>query len=188
LNHEESQESAEDITLLILERGAEWPSWGTGIRMRAHNSAVEVQADGEDSEDFHNRVQGRIQRIREKGQKLKAAGYACALEGPVRRTSRKQLCSELLMTLDGSDRTELILAGGSWDTSGEEALERAQLIEIWSELSQAVPGRVMSVRFEDPPTESGVFRAAEKLRDSRPLNEQVTSDDSPEPPGTQARR
>lgn len=161
----------ETISLLVLERGAEWPSWGTGIRMRAENSAVEVQMDSETTEEFERRVFARLAQMEKKGLRLVAAGYACALIAPScdeesasrRRESRKAICSSILSQLAESGGAELILAGGSWEITGEEGRQRSQLIELWSELSVQVPGRSMSVRFEDPPSESGVFRAAQKL-------------------------
>lgn len=154
----------------MLERGADWPSWGTGIRLRASNSAVEVQANGESDAEFHERVLSRIERIVREGMNLRAAGYACSLDGARRLDSRREICLRLLSVLDPGDGAEVILAGGAWETSGEEGGQRSALIQLWSEISDQKPGRVMSIRFEDPPTESGVFRAAEKLSDSRPIN------------------
>lgn len=161
----------ETISLLVLERGAEWPSWGTGIRMRAENSAVEVQMDSETTEEFERRVFARLAHMEKKGLRLVAAGYACALLAPNsdesnatrRRESRKAISSRILAQLAENSGAELILAGGSWEITGEEGRQRSQLIELWSELSVQVPGRSMSVRFEDPPSESGVFRAAKKV-------------------------
>lgn len=173
MSYESNTESESDITLLVLERGAEWPSWGTGIRMRAPNSAVEVQADEESTEDFAGRVEARLDGIRKSGMRLRAAGYACSVVGAGRRDARRRICERLLEQLDAHEGAEVILAGGAWETSGEEGVERSSLIQLWSELSQGQPGRMMSIRFEDPPTESGVFRAAEKLRDSRPLHDSV---------------
>ncbi len=166
----EHSENESDITLLVLERGADWPSWGTGIRLRAGNSAVEVQANGESDSAFHDRVLSRIERIVAEGMNLRAAGYACSLAGAARRESRREICSRLLSVFDPGEGSEVILAGGAWETSGKEGAERSGLIQLWSEISDQSPGRVMTIRFEDPPTESGVFRAAEKLIDSRPIN------------------
>jgi hypothetical protein len=156
---------AEDsITLLVLERGAEWPSWGTGIRLRAPNSAVEVQTETETTEEFQRRVEHRLARIAQQSLHLVAAGYACALDDGGRQLSRKNLCTRILTGLSDTDGAELILAGGAWETAGEEGLQRARLIELWGELSIQVPGRLTSVRFEDPPSHSGVFRAAQDVR------------------------
>lgn len=173
MSYEENTESESDITLLVLERGAEWPSWGTGIRMRAPNSAVEVQADEESTEEFARRVEARLDGMVKSGMRLRAAGYACSVMGTGRRDVRRRICARLLEQLDAHEGAEVILAGGAWETSGEEGAERSSLIQLWSELSHRQPGRMMSIRFEDPPTESGVFRAAEKLKDSRPIHDSV---------------
>ncbi len=154
------------MTLLVLEKGAEWPTWGTGIRTRAMNSAVAVQADDETMAAFEVRVLHRLSRLKKSGISLQAAGYACALRTGTQSTFRKRLCLHLLKELSSSPPTsaaELVLAGGSWDTEGDEGRARAQLIALWGELSEQVPGRLVSVRFEDPPCESGVFKAAEQL-------------------------
>lgn len=179
------EEVGDSIALLVLERGAEWPSWGTGIRMRAENSAVEVQMDSETTEEFEQRVLARLDLIEKKGLRIVAAGYACALipsdesgaassvpavpsSGAMRRQSRKTICMRILNQFADKDGTELILAGGSWEITGDEGRQRSQLIELWGELSIGAPGRLMSVRFEDPPSESGVFRAAPKLEPLAP--------------------
>lgn len=161
---DEKQYLEDSVTLLVLERGAEWPSWGTGIRLRAPNSAVEVQTETETTEEFQRRVEHRLARIAQQSQHLVAAGYACALDDGGRQISRKNLCTRILTALADTDGAELILAGGAWETAGDEGLQRARLIELWGELSIQVPGRLTSVRFEDPPSHSGVFRAAPDVR------------------------
>jgi hypothetical protein len=209
LQHQEertnrAEELEETIALLVLERGAEWPSWGTGVRMRAENSAVEVQMDAETTEEFQKRVFARLAHIEKKGMRLVAAGYACALlpetsdekTVALRSESRKTICAGILRQL--GDRTrpgdrgpsaeksllsdkgtaELILAGGAWEITGHEGRQRGELIELWSELSVRVPGRLVSVRFEDPPSESGVFRAAPKLT---PLDSEADEPEGPSP-------
>jgi hypothetical protein len=156
------------ITLLVLERGAEWPSWGTGIRLRASNSAVEVQTEHETTEEFELRVEKRLSRMSQRSMRLVAAGYACARDDGTRQASRRRICTRILTHLEDVEGAELILAGGSWETTGDEGLQRGRLIELWGELSIQVPGRLTSVRFEDPPSQSGVFRAAEDMRGSDP--------------------
>lgn len=176
LQHDENRaevldDQEETISFLVLERGAEWPSWGTGIRMRAENAAVEVQMDSETTEEFEKRVFARLAHMAKKRMRLVAAGYACALISQTtdeasatrRQQSRKAICASILTQLAETGGAELILAGGSWEITGDEGRQRSELIELWSDLSVQVPGRLTSVRFEDPPSESGVFRAAQKL-------------------------
>lgn len=157
------------MSLLVLEQGAEWPSWATGIRMRAPNSAVEAQLDDESSAHFQDRVLGRMAEIRRKKLKLVAAGYACSLNGEERWAARSAICMRLLDQLDPDSRSELILAGGSWETSGTSGRERSRLIALWSELSALGTGKTVSIRFEDKAHESGIFRAAQRLHQQTAL-------------------
>jgi hypothetical protein len=151
--------------------------------MRAPNAAVEVQMDSESTEEFQERVEGRLARIAQQSMRLCAAGYACALKPTDRQRSRREICTRILTALSDEPSSELILAGGSWETVGVEGQRRSQLIELWGELSIQVPGKLMSVRFEDPPSESGVFRAAEKLSppDSTRSYDETESSQSAEP-------
>jgi hypothetical protein len=165
----DTQYAEDSITLLVLERGAEWPSWGTGIRLRAPNSAVEVQTETETTEEFRKRVEHRLSRIAQQSQHLVAAGYACALDDTGRQRPRRTICTRILTSLADLEGAELILAGGAWETTGTDGVQRGRLIELWGDLSIQVPGRLMSVRFEDPPSESGVFRAAQDLRQAKLL-------------------
>ncbi len=152
----------DSVAMMVLERGVEWPSWGTAIRLRADHSIVEVQTDTETTETFCARVLARIEKLRLEGHALKAAGYACALMGEDRWQVRRELCLALIENLGPEEASELIVAGGAWKITGVEGRERSRLIELWSQVSQSAPGRLVSVRFEDPATESGVFRAVEK--------------------------
>ncbi len=159
----------QDISLLILEQGAEWPSWATGMRMRAINSAVEAQLDDEPIEDFQQRVFARLAEIEKQRMRLRAAGYACAVRPATRWSARREMCERLLSQLDLDGSSELVLAGGSWETTGSDGQQRSRLIQLWSELSALHTGRVVSIRFEDSVQESGVFHAAGRLHQSNPL-------------------
>lgn len=170
---------SEVVTILILESGASWPSWATGLRMRAPNAIVEVQMDSESVEAFEGRVLERIQKSRERGDSVIAAGYACGRSDGSRDASRVRI-GELLVDvirplppgesgrakveIGGSDPAqapaELIVAGGAWEFSGEDAEERERVLALWSTLSTSSPGKIVSVRFEDAPYDSGVFRVA----------------------------
>lgn len=147
------------MTLLALECGAEWPSWAAGLRTRALHSAVEMQAPDEALASFRERVERRLLRIREKGQTLLAAGYVCALAAEDEE-QRRALCHELLHALVEDQRAELIVAGGAWEVTGPESDARSRLIELWSGLTMECPRKSVSVRFETPQSESGVFPAA----------------------------
>lgn len=149
--------------MMVLERGVEWPSWGTAVRLRADHSIVEVQTDTETIEEFCARVLTRIEKLKLEGKSLSSAGYACALSGADRWEVRRVLCLALAEGLLSEEGAELIVAGGAWRITGVEGMQRSRLIELWGEISQQAPGRLVSVRFEDPPTESGVYRAAAKL-------------------------
>lgn len=147
------------MTLLALECGAEWPTWAAGLRTRALHSAVEMQAPDESFAAFRRRVQHRLRRIGEKGQTLLAAGYVCALTSED-EAQRRALCHELLGALVEDQQAELIVAGGAWEVTGPESEARSRLIELWGALTMESPCKTVSVRFEAPQSESGVFPAA----------------------------
>lgn len=153
----------EGITLLVLEKGAEWPTWALDLRARAKDSAVELQAYEETSLQFHRRVAARLASIAERGVRLEAAGYVCALNSLGRMRARREACDLLLSSIAPGPTAELVVAGGSWESVGQAGDERFRLIELWGALSETSPGPLVSVRFEDPPSESGVFYAADKL-------------------------
>jgi len=170
VNKRIESENSRTISLLILERGAEWPSWGAELRARSANSAVEVQNEHETMADFHARVHERLVRIRRDGMSVQSAGIACSLLPSNARSLRAELCVRLSDEMKSQEGAELIIAGGSWETTGLEGFERTRLIELWSELSHRTGGCMVSVRFEDPPYESGVFRAAERLQSPNPVD------------------
>src|SRR5690606_39895662 len=123
----------ETIALLVLELGADWPSWGTGIRMRAANSAVEVQMDSETSEEFQARVEARLTNIAKKSMRLVAAGYACSLDGHGRRQARKSLCTRILTSLAEMEGADLIVAGCAWGSAGSDGRQLVALIALLGE-------------------------------------------------------
>ncbi len=170
---------SEVVTILILESGASWPSWGTGLRMRAPNAIVEVQMDAESVDAFEARVLERIRKADERGDSVIAAGYACGRSDGSRDASRLRVGEALLevirplsagqsgrakVEIGGSDPArapaELIVAGGAWEFTGDDAEERERVLALWSTLSTSSPGKIVSVRFEDAPYDSGVFRFA----------------------------
>lgn len=155
--------------MLILEQGAQWPSWAASMRLRAPNAVVEMQTDGENMVSFERRVESRLHDIREKGQRLRAVGYVCAVHGWERWDARERLARRLLGAMTALGGSELILAGGSWDSEGYEGQQRARLVQVWSELSAENWGQQLSIRFEDGTQDSGVFRAAYRLHQGTPL-------------------
>lgn len=157
----DNRRDTEGITLLVLEKGAEWPSWALDLRARAKDSAVELQAYEETSFQFHRRVAARLASIAERGVRLEATGYVCALGSLGRMRARREICDLLLASISPGPTSELIVAGGSWDSAGLAGDDRLRLIELWGTLCEASPGPLVSVRFEDPPGESGVFYSAD---------------------------
>src|SRR5690606_1037711 len=54
---------------------------------------------------------------------------------------------------------QLIIGSGGWRGQPGEPAGRAELMELWSQLSGVVPGKVVSLRFDDAPSSSGAFPA-----------------------------
>lgn len=147
--------------------------------MRAPNAIVEVQMDAESVEAFERRVLERIRKAKERGDLVIGAGYACGRSDGSRDASRLRVGEALVevirplpaaqsdrvkVELGGSEPAaapaELTVAGGAWDFSGEDADERERVLTLWSTLSTNSPGKIVSVRFEEAPYDSGVFRVA----------------------------
>jgi hypothetical protein len=151
------------MTLLALEKGAEWPSWAMDLRRRAKDSAVELQASEETSYQFERRVRARLETIAVQGRSLRAVGYVCSVGSLGRMRARREICDLFLSHLSAETSSELIVSGGAWDAVGKEGDERRRVMELWTRLSESSPGPLVSVRFESDPSDSGVFYAANKL-------------------------
>lgn len=158
------------MTLLVIEHGAEWPAWAGLLRELAPNCAVEAQLPREPYEAFAERLLVRLTRLRQQRVTLRGAGFACALRphrdterlGELRRTLCQNVIERLRDRKAGSARTDepteqLIIGGGDWRHGFEESSARAELIELWSDLSGQASGRLVSLRFDDGLT-SGVYR------------------------------
>ncbi len=141
----------QSVTLLLLEAKAEWPTWSSSLRLNAAHSRVEVQQDSESLHEFHRRVQSVIVKLKEQGQTLKAAGYACSTDcTQATALGRMAVCQSILTLMQANvDEAELTIAGGAWASSGHEGMARVTLMELWGELSSFSQGPKVSVRFED---------------------------------------
>lgn len=162
--NERQVKDPEQMTLLILERGAPWPTWVDGHRSRADQAAVEVQAQGESAEEFGDRLVARVERLRQQNLTLLGAGYVCAPSDTERTALRRRSCEALLSIFSRVEQPEFILAAGDWAVSDPQ---RNVLIQLWSELSQLVPNITVSIRFEETDDKSGVFRTAGAPRSGR---------------------
>lgn len=161
---ERYERAQQEITLLVLERGAPWPRWTEHLRSRAHHSIVEVQSEGEQMEQFAARCSARAMRLAERGQRMVAAGYVCGPSylnepgaGPAVGTLRAQLCATLLQVLADGPDPELIIGADVLET---ELGQRMEMLALWSHLSLARPRTTVSVHFEEDREQSGVFASA----------------------------
>ena len=149
------------MTLLVIEHGAEWPAWAGLLRELAPNCAVEAQLPRETYEAFAERLLARVARLREQRVMLRGAGFACALmphRDPERLAElRRTLCQSVLERLrdrapgrsEADADEQLIIGGGDWRRGLAEARARAELITLWSDLSGLMPGRLVSLRFDE---------------------------------------
>lgn len=152
------KQDTQTISLLVLEQGSVFPTWGSSLRLAAPHVVVESQMDAETVDIFEKRVSRRLAKLSERGDRLVAVGYVCALDSSARRwQSREVLTRALLEALGPVPEAELIMGGGAWSLEGKEADERQRLLELWASLSEAAPGRRVSIRFEESPRESGLF-------------------------------
>jgi len=158
----------EEITLLVLERGAPWPSWAPALRARADHLTVEVQTEDESDPDFAVRMKARFERLTLQAIKVAAAGYVCAPSAEQRSPLRKDVCHGLLALLDLEVQPELTIGAAAWDI---RSLERTQLIQLWGELSQARPRVTVSVCFDEQENNSGVFKATPAHGSGHPVSQ-----------------
>lgn len=163
-----------EMTLLVIEHGAEWPAWAGLLRELAPNCAVEAQLPREPYDVFAERLLARLERLREQHVRLRGAGFACALS-PLRDLERlaqlrRTVCQHVIECLrargpgaNGSDADErLIIGGGDWKHGLEQARARAELIALWSDLSVQAAGRLVSLRFDESLT-SGLFPVSDAV-------------------------
>jgi hypothetical protein len=181
-------------TLIAIEHGATWPSWGNQVRDRGLNLVVEAQLPHESLADLHGRIAHRIAREKAAGMTLVAAGYVCSLSTrtPASADARLEICRLLLEELEyggtqqspsgESTRSEstddesiywsrpaqLILGSGGWKGSQAEPYARALLLDLWSTLSGLEPGKVVSLRFDEAPGESGSYPVTRQHQDAAP--------------------
>jgi len=168
LAFEHRQDAQQEITLLVLERGAPWPRWTERLRTRAHHSIVEVQSEGEPMAQFVERCSARATRLLERGQRVVAAGYVCgpsyfdrAGEGQTLGLLRAQLCTTLLQVLADGPDPELIIGADALEAG---LAQRSEMLTLWSQLSLARPRTTVSVNFEEEREQSGVFASASARR------------------------
>lgn len=159
----QAENEAETVTLLVLEKGAGWPSWALDLRRRAKDSAVEIQATEETTGQFQKRVQSRLEAIAHQGHELRAVGYVCSVGSLGRMRARREICESFLSFLAPEPSTELIVSGGAWESVGNQGDERRRVMDLWTTLSEKSPGPLVSVRFEPRLSASGAFSAADKL-------------------------
>ncbi len=189
-------EAERNTTLVVMEAGAVWPAWVKDVQRRAPNSMVEVQPGSESSDTFAGRVLGRLATLKKRGVVLRGALYAASspASAPVLR-ARREICEALLEALSDDACGELVLSGAGWSSWGVDALSREELMGLAGHLSCRLEGRpvTVSVRFGEPPLESGVHRAAGVVPaqagrfDAREEDEVSALEDLTDPPSTVVR-
>lgn len=142
------KEPENEATLLIVEPGAEWPTWTSRLGRRAQLNLVETASPNESVEDLEQRVASRFARLTAEGMRLVMAAYVAAPNSSW-RASRERLCRTLLGWLPREG--ELMLAGGTWSAESQDADERSALFELWGVLSESGARQRISLRFNDDP-------------------------------------
>jgi hypothetical protein len=156
------KEPENEATLLIVEPGAEWPTWTNRLGQRAQLNLVETASPSESVEELEKRVSSRFARLTAEGMRLVMAAYVAAPSSSWRE-SRERLCRTLLGWLPREG--ELMLAGGTWPAESEDAGERAALFELWGRLSESGARQRISLRFNDDPDSAPSHLIPEPLRE-----------------------
>jgi hypothetical protein len=136
------------VTLVVVESGAEWPTWAAHVNRAAPTNLVETEVLGETEAEFRARVLGRLSRLHDRGTKLAAAAYVAA-PSPRRRELRAQISESILEQMVPG--AEFLLAGGYPTPPVGPHPGRAELLELWQKLSERGAPQLISLRFNDAP-------------------------------------
>lgn len=154
----------ESVALLLLERGAVWPSWSRELRDSAPHLVVETQLEDETLARFEERLLERLQRMRLTGIRLGVAAYACSVSDDSGTATRVSIGQTLLGMLEPG--AQLILAGSVSTLGRGDTAQKARVMELWTRLCEGEGGREVRVRFEAlAPSQSGVFESTGGLEE-----------------------
>jgi hypothetical protein len=140
-------------SVVVLEEGAEYPSWIAEYQRRAPNCVVIAHMNGESMEDLASRV---VRRLPELNGELRVGIVACApTVDEVHLALREQLCRTLLVSLNPRGGGEVVLAAS---LSGSDGSKHA-IFELAGSLCERLRGsnRVVRVRFSSGRAESGLL-------------------------------
>jgi hypothetical protein len=150
----EKTEKAESAgSLVVLEQGADWPTWVREYQGHATNSVVVAYAPGESLPAFAARVGRRLSELTEE---LRVAIIACASSThPECLATRELICRGLLRAMPPHGRGEVLLAANVG--ANDEA--KHALFQLAGELCEGLQGssRVVRVRFASGRPESGIL-------------------------------
>jgi hypothetical protein len=151
-------------TLVLVEVGAEWPSWVQSLS-GASGRRVVSQAEGESPDAFSNRVAEELSRIGARGVPMKVAALACNERcDDAAMLARSKIGTALLSTLVHKRTRDVRLF---LSTSGRSGRVRHALSTLASDLGSSfgLPGERVTVRFGDetPLTRDGAAAANVKV-------------------------
>jgi hypothetical protein len=135
-------------TLVLVELGAEWPSWVQSLS-GASGRRVFSQAEGESPDAFSDRVAEELSRLGAKGVPMKAAAIACNERcDDAAMLARSKMGMALLSALvDKRPRDARLFLSAS----GRSGRVRHALSALATDLGSSfgLPGERVSVRFGD---------------------------------------
>lgn len=146
-------EKSENVSVVVLEQGADFPRWIAEYQRHATNSVVVAYAPSESLDDFVSRVGRRLSEITGE---LRVAIVACAAEvDDEHLAARERICHKLLDAMAPLGRGEVFLAAS---VEASEAAKHA-IFELAGDLCDGLRGssRVVRVRFSSGRPESGIM-------------------------------
>jgi hypothetical protein len=158
-------EKSENVSVVVLEQGADWPKWIAEYQRHATNSLVVAYAPGESLDDFVARV-GR--RLAELTSELRVAIVACAAQVDGEHlAARERICHKLLEAMPALGRSEVLLAA---NVDASESAKHA-IFELAGDLCDGLRGssRVVRVRFSSGRPESGIMTKVAEAEIDHPL-------------------
>ena len=158
-----------ELSLIVLEQHARWPSCVNQYQSTLPNSLVEAQVEGEHAGEFAERVGRRIASVASKGGRPRVAIIAAnSLLDPVTLRARYRLAQAAgrAMGLSG----ELVLTASPYDapTDIEDDRVRHELFALAGTLCDEVAGTEISVsvRFPQPTERSGLMPSVHRVSDT----------------------
>ena len=119
--------SAETVSVLVAEQGAEWLGWARKLREGANALIVLIQGNSEDPDSFAERVSKRITRLHKSGTTIERAAFV-AREAEPRQVFSLQAQRRVGVSVERTEEQPLATYDRRVPPAGEEPIEHGFLL------------------------------------------------------------